>query len=1048
MASKSSSQPLSKQLTPASNVNFQMADFIIQFNNGVALLELKNSIYKRLFQFLKKSVVYVALSKEPSAYYTQYLWEFWYTAEADTSTNTITFSLSHLEKLLTFNLETFSIVIGLKFDEGFVDLPKKEILKAGLATLGLFDEKKTLFVIYCSHQLFSRQRSHDHFNFNHQTIACSLCWGLNIDIAGILFSDLIAQLHPETVKKERKPNICFSRYLSLVMEHLMKEQYKNDKLTSLKAHKITSVTLKTPLQNEVPLTAHMCNVAKISPLSIQTLIPPSGEVNADDSADKSLFGTSPKATTAKKPRKKKIPSSTQPEVLKSSRIQTSSSSQATHLQPAEEFMATADETKSIETSKLAEVQDNQPKAADTTEVLDTIMEENVEEKEDVEDHSSNVPTVEKLLEEVDKQNFVVQHTQESHFDTESEIRFVKSFHASQIIQTKTDSTQDAEATLMDSGPINMDSEFELEYMPDDDLQSLLGFETPVSDDSRHEVSDAIESFVPDLISHSLNTQLPGPLSDALRDCLPQLLKESLTTFIPTVTKSVVEEQAQFNKRVVKHMNRQFNISHKAESLRFISFHKALSNVLKTEMGASISSKVSLGMKDVITDLITQTKHLLKYCLSVQDMHSQLQEVRELLEAAVIMDDHAEREKSKKDQRDENTNPAIIQGEHSNTKENAAIPDAQENAAILDASQGSTSCFKPLCRISHHLLSENQLLPKTLPKIKKIKMWADLKEQDKKSEEELKKLLNPATVKAQALKWEEHEEKKSKMLNEFKTCISKRTNPLPITKISYIINSQKEPTMRITRDNDPLNLTVYPNFRLIILGFSEWLEVNALASKKLAKRLGLPPPPELATFGLTAEDKKRKRSEIIKEVFVKERIEVDGTQRNLTPPSGVVGNKGLVIRESEAGFFYFNANFDLVFQRESKFHITSIIQLIRLLKQINQDSSEAREMYKIMEIKIESRDDVNKDREIVRTNSDGMGINLLSVEEPLSTGLRGEEDQLSAKHHLPVKGLSECEASESNIRRIQVKDIVKEVEDYLKTYSPSGMDISLYIEGIR
>ncbi|GJR91473.1 hypothetical protein Tco_0215484, partial [Tanacetum coccineum] len=41
----------------------------------------------------------------------------------------------------------------------------------------------------------------------------------------------------------------------------------------------------------------------------------------------------------------------------------------------------------------------------------------------------------------------------------------------------------------------------------------------------------------------------------------------------------------------------------------------------------------------------------------------------------------------------------------------------------------------------------------------------------------------------------------------------------------------------------------------------------------------------------------------------------------------------------------------------------------------------------------------------------------------------------------MKGLSECKASESNIRRIRVKDIVKEVEDYLKTYSSARMNIS-------
>ncbi|GKE95213.1 hypothetical protein Tco_1580068, partial [Tanacetum coccineum] len=61
-------------------------------------------------------------------------------------------------------------------------------------------------------------------------------------------------------------------------------------------------------------------------------------------------------------------------------------------------------------------------------------------------------------------------------------------------------------------------------------------------------------------------------------------------------------------------------------------------------------------------------------------------------------------------------------------------------------------------------------------------------------------------------------------------------------------------------------------------------------------------------------------------------------------------------------------------------------------------------------------------------------------EPLSCGFRGKEDQLSAKHHLAVKGLSECKTTESNVRRIQVKDIVKEVKDHLKTYSSAGMDI--------
>ncbi|GKF33872.1 hypothetical protein Tco_0107072, partial [Tanacetum coccineum] len=49
--------------------------------------------------------------------------------------------------------------------------------------------------------------------------------------------------------------------------------------------------------------------------------------------------------------------------------------------------------------------------------------------------------------------------------------------------------------------------------------------------------------------------------------------------------------------------------------------------------------------------------------------------------------------------------------------------------------------------------------------------------------------------------------------------------------------------------------------------------------------------------------------------------------------------------------------------------------------------------------------------------------------------------LANNGQLVMKGLSECKALERNIRRIRVKDIVKEVKDYLKTYSSAGMDIS-------
>ncbi|GKF43636.1 hypothetical protein Tco_0130188 [Tanacetum coccineum] len=52
------------------------------------------------------------------------------------------------------------------------------------------------------------------------------------------------------------------------------------------------------------------------------------------------------------------------------------------------------------------------------------------------------------------------------------------------------------------------------------------------------------------------------------------------------------------------------------------------------------------------------------------------------------------------------------------------------------------------------------------------------------------------------------------------------------------------------------------------------------------------------------------------------IVVDVMQQNLIPPQGVEGSRGQVIREPESDIFYYNGNFDLVFQREEEFHLAS------------------------------------------------------------------------------------------------------------------------------
>ncbi|GJV03722.1 hypothetical protein Tco_1337291 [Tanacetum coccineum] len=174
-----------------------------------------------------------------------------------------------------------------------------------------------------------------------------------------------------------------------------------------------------------------------------------------------------------------------------------------------------------------------------------------------------------------------------------------------------------------------------------------------------------------------------------------------------------------------------------------------------------------------------------------------------------------------------------------------------------------------------------------------------------------------------------------MLKEYNYYITHRADQLLITKISYIINNHtKEVTMRIERNNQPLSLMVYKKIMLKTPGFSEWIEVHALAFKNKikendvllknlkakfqwikthAEKLGIPPPPEITAFGFSTAGKKRTRSlEILKEIFVTEYITVDGMHRNLIPPQGVVGSRGLVITEPKAGIFFYNGNFDLAF----------------------------------------------------------------------------------------------------------------------------------------
>ncbi|GJY05958.1 hypothetical protein Tco_0371898 [Tanacetum coccineum] len=203
-----------------------------------------------------------------------------------------------------------------------------------------------------------------------------------------------------------------------------------------------------------------------------------------------------------------------------------------------------------------------------------VLDQNVKEDNDAEfvameevgeEQSLEFPIVEQLLDEADKINKVIQETLESPYDTESEIKVVKSFLTSHISELQDQTMHDSEEIV----DIHEDSISDLQLMPNDDLRSISGFDIADSDDTHEnevsksdhvfqddnafterlglpdhmdhiceefsylhsklgdmesfivqQVSAKIKSSLPDLVSNTLKEQLSSFLSDSLKDTLP------------------------------------------------------------------------------------------------------------------------------------------------------------------------------------------------------------------------------------------------------------------------------------------------------------------------------------------------------------------------------------------------------------------------------------------------------------------------------------------------------------------------------------------------
>nr|GEU53192.1 retrovirus-related Pol polyprotein from transposon TNT 1-94 [Tanacetum cinerariifolium] len=542
-------------------VNFKKEDGTIAFNHVVALSEHSNKLYQPMLSFLSNYCINKALTLQPSAMYVEYLQEFWYTSEVEEETKTITFLLSWVDELLSFTQKEFTSAIGLPVCKNHVLLPPKETVRDGVATLGLFDKDK--------------------------------------------------------------PTIS-----STVLVNSSPLKMNND-LTLVKPHTITTASFQKPLAAEVSLTCHMLKVAKIYQDPVHSLIPSSEEVNADDTADKSLSMaskqpvTQSKAPTDLKTKKKKIPSSSQPKSPRKVRI-TLSKKQVTETQHAEVKVATADATKSLKASVLAEEQETslkplKPKRDPSLHYKFIIFtnkfmqepEKIIEMEEDDDDHSMEIPTVEQLLDEVDKQIKAIQETLESPYDTESKIKVVKSYYTFQIPK------------LQDQIMHDSDESADYESMPEDDLRSVSGFEDADFDEIQgNDVSHSKHTFS----DHNASAELLS-----LLDHLDHICEEvsSLNSKLDTMESSIIHQVSDGIKSTLP-----------ALSDRFSKLETKLSKILKSDMGKSVTNLVKSGMKEVRADLKSQAN-------DIQGMQTQLNDIQSLLKSAVIVGDTDEGEKNKK-----------------------------------------------------------------------------------------------------------------------------------------------------------------------------------------------------------------------------------------------------------------------------------------------------------------------------------------------------------------------------------------------------------------
>ncbi|GKB07765.1 hypothetical protein Tco_0836049 [Tanacetum coccineum] len=424
-----------------------------------------------------------------------------------------------------------------------------------------------------------------------------------------------------------------------------------------------------------------------------------------------------------------------------------------------------------------------------------------------------IPIVAQLLDEVNK---AAQETPESPYDTESEMKVLKSIFTSHLSELQDHTMNDYE----ESAGIQEDFDSDLQSMPDDDLRFVSRFEAADSDNTHDNevsysahtsqndiasaerlslpdhldhifekvsslhsrlgnmeslvvqtISNEIKSSLPAMINNALQEQLPRILSATLKDCLPLIIKESLQTHNPT-------------------------------SNRFVTLQKELSKVIKSEVAKKdVKDLLESAGEPQTTENITPPKptHETQGELAYNEPTLLVSETKVNKELAMVLynpekkdlvdlttteqdsEDDDDLDKQPLSKRFKSMHPipnkpqplvkqftdqlfGTTSSKFSPTPPKEPTPPRDESKGKGIANEEPPKDIMPFIEeggsvpkmpnLKSFVFLEGTLSQeKFMAQLKEMKRLVDLKEQEKKSEEELKKLLNPATLNAQALKFQ-------------------------------------------------------------------------------------------------------------------------------------------------------------------------------------------------------------------------------------------------------------------------------------------------------